>query len=274
MIGLALAHDAARTSLRSARIWVIQLLANPILFLLFALWLLLPVAHGWDLLLNALLIVFVALGAIALHAGTLNYFQDARRTGESGIRRAFLRALRHVIAILILVALAYGVWHFVQLLDSYSDIFPAYVRSTLPAWARRRFSLAQANLTFEVVIFLISWIAAPGLLLPFALTTADEGLRGFGRKGWIAWRRAVSSFSYWIVLAAAAVLGVFVTSKLMNWTPNFATSTIRHESLSLAWRLLLSYGLGLAAWMLACSTVACSGVPAAVRTDFAGKAGD
>jgi hypothetical protein len=76
-----------------------------------------------------------------------------------------------------------------------------------------------------------------------------------GRKGITTWKRTVSSLSYWALVILAALVGVLAAEKLMDWTPDFRTSTFRVEKASLAVRLLFSYLLGLSAWMLACSVV-------------------
>ena len=270
---LATARESFGASFRSGRLWLIQSLANPVLFLLFVLWLLLPVEHGWQIVLNGLLILLVAAGTLVLHGGTLNYFHDRSRTSGAALRPAFLRAARHAVATLILVAILYGLWALLQQAGSYSDTLPAYVRSTLPAWVRRHVSFGQAQDSFAALMFVVCWIVIPGLLLPFALSTSDEGFRGFGRSGIGAWKKTVSKSSYWLVLAVAALLGVFATTRLMAWTPNFTTSTLHSESISLTWRLLLSYVLGLGAWMVTCSLVARCGAVSARVGDVSGHAG-
>ena len=63
------------------------------------------------------------------------------------------------------------------------------------------------------------------------------------------------SISYWSIVIAAVLLGVWVTEKIMGWTPDFSSSTLSQETVSLVIRSLVSYFLALFAWMLACSVI-------------------
>jgi len=249
-------HEARQVvsgAFRHRLLWLIQFVANPILFGLFAGWLLIPVARTWQVILNALLAIVIVIAVVAVHAGTMNYFSDTSRSENPELAGAFLRATRHIVAIGVCAAIFYLFWNFLDKADSYQFQLPAYIRSILPVSIRRHLSLGLLQTTFEWMIFTARWIVLPGLVLPFLVRMADLGFSGFGRSGFSAWRKAMSSASYWLVLAGAVLVGVLATQKVMNWTPDFRTSTLRHESISLALRLPLAYLLGLFAWMLTCS---------------------
>ncbi len=66
-------------------------------------------------------------------------------------------------------------------------------------------------------------------------------------------KNAVGSFSYWLVLTLAAIVGVFAAHTILDLTPDFAKSSYLHEWFSLVIRLLISYSLALSAWMVVCS---------------------
>ena len=68
-------------------------------------------------------------------------------------------------------------------------------------------------------------------------------------------KNAIGSFSYWLILTLAAIVGVYATETILDLTPNFATSTYHHELFSLVIRLVISYTLALIAWMVICSVV-------------------
>jgi hypothetical protein len=256
---------------RGPRLWLIQFFANPILLALFVAWLLIPVATNFHLFFNFVFAFVLILAVLTLHTGTLNSFVDLQHSEGSALWPAFHRALRHLIPVAICVAVFCLLWLFVGNLDAYQSNFPAYVRSTLPASLRRHIALPALDTMFSVVLFIARWVIVPGLLLPFLTQAADRGFRGFGKQGLIGWRKTLFSFSYWLVLLIAALLGVLATQKLMAWTPNFKTSTQHSEAISLAWRLLVAYLLGLFSWMLACSVVGRHAVAARVPPDVAGN---
>jgi hypothetical protein len=234
-------------------IWVVQFVANLVLFGLFTGWLLIPVSNTWLLGLNALIAIVIVVAVVGVHAGTMNYFSDSNRLEKPKLADALRRATRHIAAIAVCAVVFYLLWTLVNKAEFYQPQFPAYFRSILPASIRRHLSLAFLEAIFEWAIFAAHWFIVPGLVLPLLVRTADLGFRGFGKSGLAAWRKPISSASYWIVLAAAALLGVLATQKIMNWTPDFQTSTLRQESFSLALRLPLAYLLGLFAWMMTCS---------------------
>jgi hypothetical protein len=67
------------------------------------------------------------------------------------------------------------------------------------------------------------------------------------------WSKTVRSIAYWIVLAAAAVIGVWLVQLIMDWKLDPNTSSLRAEEASFVTRQLVAYLLGLFAWFLACS---------------------
>src|SRR6266568_4834284 len=242
-------------SFLSGRLWLLQFLLNPILFGLFAAWLLIPEAKIWQLALNVLLVVLIAAAALVLHAGTLNYFNDQFREQPAAVTTAFGRALRHFAAIAACAVIFYLVWSLAGGLDRYQETFSIYVRSMLPASARGRIPLGVLTGIFDFLVFLLPWVVVPGLFLPLALRAADQGFRGFRREGWQAWRTTVASLYYWLILAVAAFLGVYGSTTLLSWRPNSESPTFASETANLVLRLSLAYALGLYSWMVACSLI-------------------
>jgi hypothetical protein len=255
MSGLAIARNAFADCLRNGRLWLIQFFANPILFVLFAAWLLIPVSSSLPLVYNFIFAVALIAATLILHAGTLNSFADHKRSEFRPLWPAFCRALRHLLAVAVCVAVFYLLWLLIDKLEAYQANLPAYVRSTFPVFVRRHIALPELDMLFAAAIFVARWVLAPGLLLPFLLQVADKGFRGFGVQGFFTWRKTIFGLSYWLVLLFAALLGVLATQKLMDWTPDFRTSTFHSEAVSLVWRLFVSYLFGLFSWMLACSVV-------------------
>ncbi len=242
-------------SFRSGRLWLLQFLVNPILAGLFAAWLLIPEAELWQLAFNVLLAVVIGAAALLLHAGTLNYFSDQFREQPAAIKTAFGRALRHFAAIAVCAVVFYVVWMLAGGLAGYHETFPTYVRSTLPAFIREHIPLGVLTGLFDVLVFLLQWVAVPGLFLPLTLRAADQGFRGFGRSGLKTWKTTIASVQYWSILAVAALLGVYGSNTLLGWRPSSESPTFAGETANLVLRMVLSYGLGLFSWMVVCSLV-------------------
>jgi hypothetical protein len=271
MFSLEIARGAFSDCFRSPRLWLIQLFANPILFALFVAWLLIPVASNLHLAYNFVFSFALIVAVLTLHAGTLNCFVDRQSGENTPLWHAFRRAFGHLIPVAICVAVFCLLWLLVGKLEAYQSNFPAYVRSTLPVALRRHITLATLDDLFSVVLFLLRWVLAPGSLLPLLVQASDRGFRGFGKEGLVAWRKSLFSFSYWLVLVVAAVLGVVATEKIMAWTPNFRMSTTHSEAISLAWRLFVSYLFGLFSWMLACSVVGRCATTGGTSSNVAGN---
>lgn len=248
-------RDAFAGSLQNRRLWLIQFLANPILFLLFVAWLRIPEARIWQLMLIVLLAAGIVVAALVLHGGTLVYFCDRFRSDSAELKAAFGRALRHVAAIAVWVCVFYLVFELAGKLHGYHDQAPTYIRSMLPAFLRRHITLVAVTRLFDGFAFVLQWILTPGLLLPFAVSAADRGFSGFGGSGWTTWKTVVRSLQYWGVLAIAVVLGVLVSGSIIHWTPRSQNPTFTGETISLVLRFAVAYLLALFSWMLACSMI-------------------
>jgi hypothetical protein len=248
-------RGAIAGTIRHRALWCVQFFGNALLAILFAVWLLIPVANDWNIILNVFVALVIAVAALTLHGGTLNYFRDGDRSDAATLKGAFWRALRHVVAIAICVGVFYLLWQFMNWVDGYSDSVPAYLRSTMPAWMRRHVTLSFLHWAYVWKAFTLRWLIIPGLILPFVMATADVNFRGFWRAGGAAWKRCVLSLSYLLLLLIAVLVGVLAGPAIFGWTPNFATSSLRFETFSLAIRVIVAYELGLWAWMLACYAV-------------------
>jgi hypothetical protein len=255
MSTVAISRDAIKGSFSDWRLWLVQFLANPALFGLVMAWLLIPVATVWYVILNALVGLILLISLVTLHGGTLNCFYDQHRGDQIFLRSEFRRALRNILPFLIWFGVFYLLWKQVDRLDDYRYALPNYIRSELSASSRQHASLQFMVTIFGGFVFAARWILIPGLLLPFAMGTAYHGFRGFARKGLRAWKSSVWSLSYWLILAVAAVVGVYAAGEIAYWTSDFTKSTYRHELASMIIRFFFSYLLALYAWMLACSVV-------------------
>lgn len=266
-----IARAAFADCYRSRHLWLIQFFANPILFGLFAAWLLVPVASNLHLVWNVLFALFLLAATLVLHAGTMNGFFDCGHREASPLWPAFRRAARHLLSIAVCVAFIYLLWLLIDKLGALRDSLPAYVRSTFPVFLRRHINLPALDELFSAVLFVSRWILAPGLVFPLLLQAADRGFRGFGLRGLSAWKKAILNPLYWLLISSSALLGVFASQVLMDWTPDFRVSTFHSEAFSLAWRLFVSYLLGLFCWLLVCSVVGRCAVAAGISSDLPGN---
>jgi len=249
-------RGAFASPFESNRLWLIQFFANPILILLYAAWLLVPEARTWELILNVILALAIAGIAVVLHGGTLNYFRDRARSDSAELKPAFLRALQNILAVALWIVVLYLVWRLWGMLGHYHESIPTYFRSLLPAWLRRHITLHSMIEIFEIKLFVLRWVVTPGFLLPLAAQAADRGFGGFGRSGWAALKSAIKSLRYWATVIVAALMGVYFSSRLVNWHSHSQDSTFAGETTSLVLRMLAAYLLALFSWMLVCSVAA------------------
>src|SRR6185437_10046407 len=182
--------------LHTPRLWALQLAGNILIFVLYTGWLRLPEAHWWDLLLNMIVILLAAAGALVLHGGTLNYFSQAHAEPPALLAPNLKRALKHFLAIAIWALIFIFVCSETDKLSDYSYSFPGYLRSELPNWLRKFTTDAAFTGIYNFVAGFLLWIVMPGLLLPGALLSSRHGLRGLTRFG--QWRRVLRHVSYWV----------------------------------------------------------------------------
>lgn len=272
MIRLEIVRDAFLDCGRNGRLLLLHIFANPVLFGLFALWLLIPVATGFHLLVNFIVAVGLLGVVITLHAGTLNYYSDCQ-FGGTPFFSPFRRALRHLLPVAVCLAVFCVLWLLVEKLKSFQITFPTYLRSTFPVSLRRHVTLSALDSLFTAAIFFVRWIFLPAFVLPLTFQAADRGFRGFGKVGFSAWSRTVLNLSYWIVLLVSALVGVLGSGKLMALTPDFKTSTFHGELASLIVRLPVAYVLGLFPWLFACSMVGRCGLAGDSGSDIRGNSG-
>ena len=252
MSRLAAFRDVLSRGLGDWKLWVLHAVANPLLFVLFAGWLLIPESSGWQLGLSFVGVIVLVVAALVLHSSTLGYLAGQDRPASRPFVAAFTRAFRNLIAFAVCGAAAYLLWSSANLLDVYRITFPAYLRSVLPEFLRRQVSAEDAADAYTTVMFVVRWIVWPGLLLPLVAAVACFGFSGFVRGGPVLWRAVRSGF-YWLVIAAAALVGVVLTSALVEWHPLVQDASFAGESISMAGRFSAAFLMALASWLAACS---------------------
>lgn len=242
------------SALRQPRLWLVQFFGNVVLFLVFIWWLNIPPSNGFNVFLNVIVAMFFIVAFLLLHGGTLNYFSDLSENMVVSFGAAFKKALKHLPAFAISVALFCVLLWLVLKLDNYLYSFPGYLRSEFPAWLRRLISENALDNIYAGFIYVLCWVFLPGLLLPFGLLCADKGFRGVVMLG--AWQRTVRNWAYWIVLILAALIGVYCTGKIMGWLLDPRTASLTGEKVWLSFRMFVAYLLALLSWFWVCSMLA------------------
>jgi hypothetical protein len=244
-------REALALVLRTPRLWGVQFLGNALIFAAFAGWLHLPEAHWWDVLLNVIVIALVAVTAVVLHGGTLNYFHSAHADRTAPLMPEFKKAFKNFFAIAVWAAVFFFLWFLADLLSDYRYSFSGYLRSSLPSWLRKHTTDTGFTDNYMLLVNMLLWVVLPGLLLPLAALAADRGFRGLMQAR--EWGKTLKRVSYWIVLVLAVIPAGIVITVVLDWKLNPQTATLRGEEFSLFVRLLACYLIGLFPWLWVCS---------------------
>lgn len=239
-------------TLRTPRLWLVQLLGNAVIAGLFALWLPLGVAHWWDLLFNLLLIVVMVVLTLTLHGGTMNYYLAAHQDRSTPMKAAFVRAFRHHHALVVWMVIAFFLWFVLEQLSTYQNQLTNFLRSEMPAWLRQHVSSDNLASAYSILLATLKWVVLPGLFLPLVLGSADRGFRGMFN---LHRKRIVRDWGYWTTLVIASLLGVYTVGVILGWKLDPQTATLSAEKMHLSFRIALIYVLALFSWLLTCSVL-------------------
>jgi hypothetical protein len=223
---------------RSKRLVGLHLAGNAVLLAGAGLWLLLPDARAWQLLLTVLTALLLVACFAWLHSGTLAY---AANPEPGAFAAAFRPCARRMAWFLLGTAVLFIL---MDLVDRWSDaIWPiaGYLYAKTPSHLRP----ARGELAYVTAIqygwAVLMWYLLPVLTLPW-VTAKVSGNRlraGFG---------ALANWRYWLVMALTVVMGVWITGLLADWTPGHG---LHVEMVSMVLRLLLAYVIAVAAWLVA-----------------------
>ena len=219
-------------------------------------WTRLPDSYAWQVAL-ALLVPLVLLGAaLLLEAGTMRkLFNDEQRR---------VHPVVGVLTLLVCVAVVWAAW---ALLDWCSDQIPVwagYLNSRASAGSRATlftYDHFQSWLTFLVWIF--RWIAVPAKVIPWAMASAQWGLRLPTRKI----IRLLFNWRWWLAVIIAALLAVELPSHFFDGLPR---GTVSHQVWAVIFKLAAAYLLAIVSWVLLlawCAVLLSRGPHAAEKPD-------
>lgn len=234
------------------RVWLLQLFGSAVILLAIAGFLRTGETF-FQLVLGCLLVLVAVVGWMTLDGGTFNYYLDQQRNQTSLLKPPFIRALKHILPLIIVAAIFFLLRHWLEHLDDYHYSFPGYLRSELPAWLRRLISEARIQNLYDLFLFFLNWIVVPVLLLPLASLCADKGFRGLIALR--VWAEMFLNRLFWGVVILASVLGVVIPLALKDWKLDPKTATLTGEEFFLAFRIAIATILILSAWLMVSFTL-------------------
>lgn len=187
--------------------------------ILFALWLHMPDASGFEVAASAIL-GLVVIGVAGAGESTLMMLLAGRQ-------RRLGRLMRGTLLFAGAVALWF-VWRWITSSQHAKDPLRAgFINSQLPHSLRYYFTYSRLFELLDWAWTVLGWIGA-GVLAAFAFTgmASARPVRALGR--------VARSTTYWLVLVVAAILATTITGKIMGWTPGHG---LRREMLSLILRM-------------------------------------
>jgi hypothetical protein len=227
-----------------------HLAVNGIVLWLGYYWLGVPESRAGTLAWSAAIAAMIVLAVSWSYGSVLEYFSDA---GERETVRAWRAGLRNVlpfalaVVVLILLYWLLGRW------SDYSAKPALRIASYLTLKTRRPVRPASVGRVFEIVLWLVRWMAIPVLVLPILSAVARSGWRGFSGAG-----AKAGKWIYWIVTPVLVLCMVRVPLLLLHWVPRVGGFGM--QAASFAVRAGVAYLLFGAAW-LALAFVTSEGKP-------------
>jgi hypothetical protein len=199
-------------------------------------WTRLPDSYAWQVAL-ALLVPLVLLAAVLLlEAGTTReLFNDSQR-------RVHLAA--GVLTLLFWVAVVWAAWALLDWCGDQIPVWAGYLNSRASADSRATlftYDHIQSWLTF--LVWIIRWIAVPAKVIPWAMASAQWGLRLPVRKI----IRLLFNWRWWLAVIIAALVAVELPSHFFDGLPR---GTVSHQVWAVMLKLTAAYLLAIISWVL------------------------
>ena len=223
--------------LRLSLAWVAaQFWATLLIILAGIAWTRLPDSYAWQVSLALLVPLVLLVAVLLLEAGTMRkLFSD-----DPGRARLAVGAL----TLLVWVAVVWAAWAFMDWCSAQIPVWAGYLNSRASAASRATlftYDRIQSWLTFLVWIF--RWIAVPAKVIPWAMASAQWGLRLPVRKI----IRLLFNWRWWLPVIIAALVAVEWPSHFFDGLPR---GTVSHQVWSVIFKLAASYLLAIVSWVL------------------------
>lgn len=221
--------------------WVVNLFGNALVLASWYLWLLIPDAHGWQILWTALQGVLTIAFVLWLRAGTLAWFRVAEYRAQPAIGPAYRRGARHIIPL--------GIWAAVFAAIAWATISAGDYTPQFAVWIRQKASAGPAPRNVmhgtDWLLFALLWVVLPAIWVPAATTISAIGFSGSHiARSWRVLRQPM----YWVLFCLVMALGAWVPYKLVTWVPDL--STIRSQAWSAGLRFAAAYFILITAGLL------------------------
>jgi len=242
------------------RLVTLHLAGNALLFAAVTLWLLIPEGHAWQLLLSAISGLLILFAFTWLHCGTLVHGLTPVR---ESLNRDFRLSVRHLPVWMVFIGVLALLMIWLEKTSERSWQISGYFFTRLPHFLQGSIGESRFHDWVLVKFYVLIWFLLPALFLPFLSAASSSGfsLGGFGKA-----LRTYARWKYWLAVAVAALLGIWVPNVLVNWTPLHG---LAKETISMVLRLLAAYMLAVAAWLMT-SAVVGSFLQAAPRVNNVG----
>jgi hypothetical protein len=223
--------------LRCNLAWIAaQFVLTVVLILIGLAWTRLPDKHLWQVALTLLVPLLLAISALELEAGTMCALAD-----DDGRR---VKLVFGAMALLVWVALFWVCWAALDWCDDQIPEWAGYLNSRASAGERATvltYEHIQRWLTFAE--WLLRWVIVPGKIIPYAMASAQWGWRVPFRKI----IRLLLNWRWWPAVVLAALVGVALPGHFFAGVPH---GTVAHQIWAVAFKLVGSYVLAIACWVL------------------------
>ena len=240
---------SATTTNRSGvlKLWLLNLFGNAAILASWYWWLLIPDAHGWQVMWTGAQALLTIAFVLWLRAGTVAWFRVSEFRTQATIGPAFRRGWRHAIPL--------GIWFAVLVMVGWIIISVGNYTPQFSVWIRQKVNAGPAPRNVmhgtDWLLFAVLWVVLPAIWIPLATTIAAVGFSGAHmRRSLRVLRRPL----YWLLYCVLMALAAWVPYKLVTWIPDL--STLRQQAWSAGLRFVAAYilvitaGLGLM-WMAA-----------------------
>jgi hypothetical protein len=225
-----------------AKLWLLNFVGNAAALAAWYFWLLVPDAHGWQVVFSLLAAACIIVMVVWLRAGTFAYFRLVEFRGNGAVWRAFRHSLRHIVALALWAVVLAAVLWFLFWLRRYPPQFGVWLWQKLPESLRLANPRQLAQYADRLLWFLIL-VVVPAKWSPIATTIAAAG---FGQRAMQS-RHVLKRPLYWVWFCVLVFAGVYVPYKLVWWTPS--VDDLRKQAWSMGLRFFAAYVIVLTAWI-------------------------